>query len=89
VFPAGATIFDFIRERRVQALGLIVLAAIRLGAVAADGLAGRRPVGVHLRSFAVPCLFTPRPAPAGGSASKEASKVLTQISQGDARKTRR
>jgi hypothetical protein len=28
VFPAGATIFDFIRERRVQALGLIVLAAV-------------------------------------------------------------
>ncbi|HEY1932373.1 MAG TPA: VC0807 family protein [Acetobacteraceae bacterium] len=28
VFPAGATIFDFVRERRVQALGLIVLAAV-------------------------------------------------------------
>jgi hypothetical protein len=35
VFPAGATMFDFIRERRVQALGLIVLAAVGVSVLGA------------------------------------------------------
>lgn len=34
-FPAGATIYDFVRERRVQALGLIVLAAVAVSVLSA------------------------------------------------------